>query len=142
MACCALRRRLAQARPARSVGLAAQLGSAAPGGAATRHALRDFVAAADTAKASSSAAPQQLDGEPQLPPPPPLLLFLEKVGVAAAATARWLPLRAELPLKDQLAGKWLLEHPTVHVALPAQAASFPLAEGAAPEPPPPGNKWI
>ena len=110
----------------RSVGLAAQLGPAAPGGAAARHALRDFAAAV-------AAAP---------PPPPPLLLFLEKVGVAAAATARWLPLRAELPLREQLAGKWLLEHPVIHVALPAQADAYPLADGAAPEPPPAGNKWI
>ena len=71
-----------------------------------------------------------------------MLLFLEKVGVAAAATARWLPLRADLPLKEQLAGKWVLEHPVVHVALPAQADAFSLADGAAPEPPPAGNKWI
>ena len=45
-------------------------------------------------------------------------------------------------LRPQLAGKWLLEHPTVHVALRAQAHQFPLADGAAPEPPPAGNRWI
>ena len=89
-----------------------------------------------------AAAAAPAGDPPPPPPPPPLLLFLEKVGVAAAATARWLPLRADLPLKEQLAGKWVLEHPVVHVALPAQAGAYPLADGAAPEPPPAGNKWI
>jgi hypothetical protein len=121
------------------VGLAAQLGAKAPGGAAVLHALRDFVAAFEAASAgvgtdaaATSAAPSS----------PHLLLFLEKVGVPAAATARWLPMQLGVPLRQQLAGKWLCEYPTIHVALPAQRQLFPLADGAAPEPPPPGNRWI
>jgi hypothetical protein len=53
-----------------------------------------------------------------------------------------LPLSLAAPLRSQLAGKWLLEHPTVHVALPAAAGDYPLAHGAEPEPPPEGNRWI
>jgi hypothetical protein len=134
----------------RSVGLAAQLGGGA-GGAAARHALREYAAAlaaaaAPAAPASDAAADAPAPAAPPAadtpPPPPPLLLFLEKVGVPAGAAARWLALEPGACLRTQLAGKWLVEHPTIHVALPRQREDYPLAEGAAPEPPPAGNRWI
>ena len=64
------------------------------------------------------------------------------MGVAAASAARHLPLLPGAGLRAQLAGAWLLEHPTVHVVPPALAASYPLAAGKGPEAPPEGNVWL
>ncbi len=73
---------------------------------------------------------------------PSVCFFLEKVGVPAASAARWTRLDGDAPLRTALAGKWLLEFPTLHVALPAECAAYPLAASDAPEGPPPGNAWI
>lgn len=91
------------------------------GGAAARHALRLH---ADVAAS--------------------LRLFVEKVGVAAAATHRWLELSTAdgACLKAQLAGKWVVEYPTIHVATPQQALAFPLAASATPDTAPPENRWL
>ena len=69
-------------------------------------------------------------------------VFLEKVGVPASTRERWVELDGVHSLKAALAGKWLLEFPTLHVALPAEAPLFPLAQHALPEAPPAGNVWI
>jgi len=69
-------------------------------------------------------------------------VFLEKVGVPASTRERWVELDTAHTLMAALAGKWLLEFPTLHVALPEEALLFPLAQHALPEAPPAGNVWI
>jgi hypothetical protein len=153
------------ARRRRSAALAAQVGAAA-GGAAARHALRAYSAALDAAPAAAAeaaaaappppaAAPADAAAAPAQPAAAQptaadvaaeedeaLHIYMEKVGVPAGASARWLRLRLGVPLRAALAGCWLLEHPTLHVALPSERDAFPLAAGPAPEPPPEGNRWI
>jgi len=71
-------------------------------------------------------------------------LFIEKVGIPSATAARWLELPPAQTLRLSLAGKWLLEFPTVHVALRggARESAFLLAASEAPEAPPPENRWL
>lgn len=68
--------------------------------------------------------------------------FMEKVGVPPSTAARWLELPPTQSLRTSLAGKWLFEFPTLHVALPGREGEYPLASSAAPEAPPEANVWL
>jgi hypothetical protein len=96
--------------------LARHLDPAAPGAAVTRHRFPALAAAF-----AAGDAP---------------LLFMRVAGRPANQPV-FHQLDAAHSLRDALAGKTLIEFPSVHVALPSEAARFPLFRAAAPPPPPP-----
>jgi len=104
--------------------------------APTRHALRSLL---------SALSPSADGGETALAADSQPRFFLEKLGVPASQTARWLELAGCETLGKALGGKWLLEFPTLHVACGDQAASLAerLAADARPEAPPAeAAKWL